>query len=104
MESIITINGLECGIKATMGTLWRYKTQFKSDMLVDVQRSLGDSNMPEFTVILKILWALLKTSNQDVAAFEVWADNVQSLEIDKTVEIITTAIQSLFNSKNSPTP
>lgn len=70
MEKIINISGKDVKFRSTAGTLYRYRTQFKSDMIKDLMKiqtklskvtdEMEQFNQVDLEIFEQIAWALAK--------------------------------------------
>ena len=91
MEKIIKIGDNEIKMKATAGTLMRYRNNFGKDFIKDLQalqKKLNEKleNGAEFEALdlemfEQIAWCMAKTADNNVPDIEHWLDNFDAFDI-----------------------
>lgn len=88
MERTVKIDGKDVKLKATAYTLIIYQSEFDEDMFVAQEKILqavsGDQvlvgKIPTIDTI-HILWALIKTANEDTPGFNDWIRDIGELPL-----------------------
>lgn len=111
MEKIINISGKDVKFKSTAGTLYRYRMQFKSDMMQDIlklkkvlekvqdnpeeQLSFVDLEMFE-----KVAWSMAKTADENVPPIENWLDDFEAFSFYEILPQLNDLMISNFKQAN----
>lgn len=77
------LNGKNYELKATGGTLLIYKEEFKKNMLSTIQHL--DKVGEDITVAFEIIWALIKTADNDTPHFKEWFNDIPFGEITRFI-------------------
>lgn len=112
----IEINGENRKAKVTFKTAWLYEAEFKSDMTKDFfgkqtfaegSEAKGDGITIDFTqtdwnVVMKVLWAALKTADRSTPGFERWADETEGANLWYAAEVLAYECADCFFRPDSP--
>lgn len=123
MIKTITIDNKKIQLKATAGSLLRYKMQFGTDILgdltnmFDVQELINISNNKNINkkdminnissvkidsiVFFNILWAFAKTADESIPDPLTWLDSFESIDIFTFQDILTDMVMKLYSTKQS---
>lgn len=91
MEKIINIGDKQIKMKATAGTMLRYRNNFGKDFMADLQKlqkKLNEKleNGTEFeamdlAMFEQIAWCMAKTADDSIPDIEHWLDNFEAFDI-----------------------
>lgn len=85
MIKTIKIDGRDINFKSTGGTLIRYRNQFNSEFLTDLQKltNYDKTNLTGFSteVIERMIWVLAKTADDSIPEPLNWYDSFDSFPI-----------------------
>lgn len=98
MEKTLTIDGRQVKFKSSGGTLMRYRNQFNSELLVDLEGlSEVEQNFGKYTTkgVEQVIWVLAKTADDSIPDILPWFDSFDSFPIfDVWLELQTMVYQS----------
>lgn len=115
MEKVILIDGKEVKMASTVGTLYRYRMQFKSDFLKDlaslaekleqIKKSKEVGVYDEFNVMQlesfeRIAWSMAKTADKNIPDIEDWLDEFDMFSIYEALPEILSLANTNFNDGN----
>ena len=99
MEKTINIGGKNIKFKCTGGTMMRYRNQFNSEFLIDLEKLSKNTNdnieKLSLQPIEQIIWALAKTADDTIPEPLIWLDSFESFPI---VDIYKDLQDMIFNS------
>ena len=108
MECTVTIDGKAIALKATGGTLIRYKEQFEEEYYDDVLKisaikknqsaDLAEKIMLSAETGYKLIWAMAKTADNAIPNPDEWIETFEDFPI---TEILPVANELLTKSMNS---
>lgn len=108
MEKIIRIDDRDVKFKSTAGTPIRYKMQFKSEMMDDLQ-SLNEKmqevkvgkasfSFNDLRIFEQIAWAMVKTADPNTPPMENWLDDFEMFSIYTILPELEDLILANFKS------
>ncbi len=100
MEKTVEISGRIIKLKATTGSLLRYRQQFGKDMLKDLFE-IHNSGELNFEVILNLLWSLAKTADDKIPDPITFFDEISFVDLSELAELLCEVIFDSFGVSES---
>lgn len=100
MERVLQVGDQAIPLRATAGTLVRYKLAFGRDAMGDLMRmaqsgGTDDFSKLDFDVFYRFLWVFAKTANPDLLPLAEWLDGIDMPPLD-FVKLAFPAVQELL--------
>ncbi len=84
--SVIQLNGVDLKLSLSLYTCLLYKEEFKSDLLIDMEKVENDTML-----MAQILYAMIKTNNENMFDnFKDFAKNIDNIGVIFNEEIMNT--------------
>lgn len=116
----VEIDGVKHEARVSFLTVQLYETEFGADMLKELFGKQGDGNDPivwdgdtieaiDFTkvnwsVVMKVLWAALKTEDASLPGYSTWAKDVTGVNMWEVRMLVDEAVNDCFFRASASEP